>query len=91
MLLEVAPADKELVTRRVTIGKSPGAAGGNFVAHFTVDWFAGRPKLQRGLYLLGLAPYTWDEKRTLPVVQPGQPRPLELLSLMLSFEPVQNR
>jgi hypothetical protein len=49
-------------------------------ADFTVDWYAGRPKLQRGLYLLGLEPGAWREPRELA--------PAEGTSLVVSFEGV---
>lgn len=55
-------------------------------ADFTVDWETGRPKLQRGIYLLGLAPGTWKRGDELPL--PGSPPRDELCSLVVSFEPV---
>jgi hypothetical protein len=81
LLLEVVGAPER--ARR----PSP-AVGGRFTASFTVDWFEGRPRLQRGLYLLGLAPGTWSAQRALPMTKAGQQRPLELVSLMLSIDPV---
>jgi hypothetical protein len=35
-------------------------------ANFTVDAINGRPKLQRGIYLLGLGPALWKSETTLP-------------------------
>ena len=91
-LLEVTPAPHSPLTRRPSlVVPSPGPVGGRFTASFTVDWFAGRPKLQRGVYLLGLAPDTWSTGRTLPMPKAGQGRPVELVSLMVSFEPVVER
>lgn len=54
---------------------------------FTVDWESGRPKLQRGLYLLGLAPEVWSSPIRLP--DPGEKQRHELCSLAVSFEPVE--
>ena len=88
-LLEVTPAPNNPLPRRPSlVSPSPGPVGGRFTASFTVDWFAGRPKLQRGVYLLGLAPDTWSTERTLPMPKSGQARPVELVSLMVSFEPL---
>ncbi|HET9765943.1 MAG TPA: hypothetical protein VFS60_03795 [Thermoanaerobaculia bacterium] len=91
-LLEVTPAPNSPLTRRPSsVSPTPGPVGGRFTASFTVDWFAGRPKLQRGVYLLGLAPDTWSAERTLPTPKAGQARPVELVSLMVSFEPLEPR
>lgn len=87
MLLEVTPAPQRS-PRRPTVTPVPTAVGGRFTASFTVDWFGGRPRLQRGVYLLGLAPDTWASDRTLPRTQSGQARPVELISLIVSFDPV---
>jgi len=84
--LDVKPARGSRVSRRALA--KPVAVGGRFTTTFTVDWFAGKPKLQRGVYLLGLAGKTWTSARTLPIVKAGQQRPLELLSLVVSFEPI---
>lgn len=54
---------------------------------FTVDWQAGRPKLQRGLYLLALAPEVWSKEVQLPEL--GEKPRHELCSLAVSFEPVE--
>jgi hypothetical protein len=84
---EVTPnQDRRLMSRRATIGFPPDAPGGSFTTDFTVDWFEGRPKLQRGVYLLGLAGNTWSSARALPVQQPRTPRPVELLSLIVSID-----
>lgn len=55
-------------------------------ADFTVDWQDGRPKLQRGIYFLGLAPATWKRGDLLPLA--GQAPRDELCSLVVSFEPI---
>lgn len=86
-LLEVAPAPQRM-PRRPVVSPAPAAVGGRFTTSFTVDWFSGRPRLQRGVYLLGLAPDTWASNRTLPTTKAGQARPVELISLIVSFEPI---
>jgi hypothetical protein len=53
---------------------------------FTVDWQAGKPRLQRGVYFLGLEPGTWSRERTLPA--PGAKPDMSLFSLLLSVEPL---
>ncbi len=89
LLLETTPAPHNPLHRRPSlVSPAPGPVGGRFLTSFTVDWFAGRPKLQRGVYLLGLAPDTWSAARTLPTPKAGQGRPVELVSLMVSFEPI---
>ena len=87
-LLEAVPAPHQLTRRPSLLSFSVGPAGGRFATSFTVDWFAGRPKLQRGVYLLGLAADTWSGERELPMPKAGQTRPVELLSLVVSFEPL---
>ncbi len=88
-LLESVPAPNSPLTRRPSLfSPAVAPAGGRFATSFTVDWFAGRPKLQRGVYLLGLAADTWSTERELPMPKAGQARPVELLSLMVSFEPL---
>jgi len=56
-----------------------------YLARFTVDWQDGIPKLQRGTYLLGLAP-VWDSSVRLPVA--GERPRMDLLSLAVSVDPV---
>ncbi len=56
----------------------------SYNASFTVDPSAERPKLQRGVYLLGFTP-VWETSRDLP--QAGGKPDLNLLSLALSVEP----
>ena len=55
-----------------------------YLTRFTVDAISDMPKLQRGVYLLGLTATTWDSGATLPAV--GQKLRLELASLVVSFE-----
>ncbi len=88
LLFEVDPAPNRKLARRPVVSPAPSPVGGRFTASFTVDWFAGRPRLQRGLYLLGMAPDTWAVERTLPTASPGVSRPVELISLMISIEPL---
>lgn len=61
-----------------------GAVKQRYVTRFTVDSIAHLPKLQRGVYLLGLGPTTWDGAATLPAA--GQKLRPELASLVVSFE-----
>jgi hypothetical protein len=51
---------------------------------FTLDYEPGRPRLQRGIYLLGLAPnaFEWD----ISLAELARVAPLKLLSVMISFE-----
>jgi hypothetical protein len=53
-------------------------------ANFTVDWAQGRPKLQRGIYLLGLGPAVWDSGETL--TGPREKARLDLRSLVISID-----
>jgi hypothetical protein len=54
-------------------------------ASFTVDWDSSRPKLQRGVYLLGLTS-AWDSAVTLPL--PGEKVRPDLLAIAASVEPL---
>jgi len=78
-------------TLRVLRGGASGAdraappSLASFYADFTVDWYDGRPKLQRGIYLLGLTPRCWASGITLP--DPRDKPRHELCSLAVSFEP----
>lgn len=56
----------------------------SYNASFTVDPSDDRPKLQRGLYLLGFTP-VWETPRDLP--QSGEKPDLNLLSVAVSIEP----
>jgi hypothetical protein len=88
LALEVKPTNRGADR---LLGVLAGAAPGQgtrvrFETRFTVDAQPGRPKLQKGVYFLGLGPDTWS--RTIPL--PGQgsrPRP-DLLSLVVSVAPV---
>jgi hypothetical protein len=51
---------------------------------FTVDWTEGLPRLQRGVYLLGLGPTTWARETALP--PPGAPVAPALRSVVLTVE-----
>src|SRR5262249_30697103 len=58
-----------------------------FQASFTADWQSGRPKLQRGVYLLGVRPGTWDRETVLPAA--GQhAQAADLCSVVVSVEPI---
>jgi hypothetical protein len=87
--LDVLPAAGSQRSRRLVAELTQERPGGSFATDFTVDWFEGRPKLQRGVYLLGLAPSTWNGERTLPIQRRGGQRPLELLSLIVTFDRVE--
>lgn len=95
----VAPIDENgsldlvlRVRRVITHQKASGSVYATGVvarqhsASFTVDWQEGRPKLQRGVYLLGLGASTWSRAATLP--GPGERVPAELASLVMSVEPL---
>ena len=86
--MDVLPAAAQGLSRRAVADLTREPLGGNFATDFTVDWFEGRPKLQRGVYLLGLAAGTWASEQSLPVQRPGRQRPLHLLSLVLTIDPV---
>jgi hypothetical protein len=65
--------------------QSAAAPLARYYANFTVDWYDGRPKLQRGVYLLGLRPELWQSSWTaLPDPQAKAAR--ALTSLAVSFE-----
>jgi hypothetical protein len=52
---------------------------------FTLDEDAGRPKLRRGVYLLGLAPGAWN--RAARVSDYARIAPAEMVSVMISMDP----
>lgn len=56
---------------------------------FTVDWEPGRPKLQRGVYLLGIEHETWAHGIRLP--RPDSPAAEALTSVVIRFDPVPAR
>lgn len=56
-------------------------------ADFTVDQWAGRPKLQRGIYLLGIGPSAFAREQQLPANPDSAP--WELCSLVLSVDHLQ--
>jgi hypothetical protein len=53
---------------------------------FTVDPEIGRPKLQRGIYLLGVLPDAWRSAAELP--RPGEAPDFERTSVAVGFEPL---
>jgi len=59
----------------------------SFQASFTVDWQSGRPKLQRGIYLLGVRPRIWDQTTVLPAANQVA-RAADLCSVVVSVEPL---
>jgi hypothetical protein len=58
-----------------------------FQTSFTADWQAGRPKLQRGIYVLGVRPGIWDQARDLPGAK-QRARAAALCSVVVSVEPI---
>jgi hypothetical protein len=82
-----------LRVRRVLAGSSGAATAGAapvvaraHSAALTVDWQDARPKLQRGVYLLGLGSDTWSRSARLP--SPAERQRPELCSLAVSVEPL---
>jgi hypothetical protein len=66
------------------VGRRGEAQRQRYDTTFTVDWEAGRPKLQKGIYLLGLGPATWDSPVSLPA--PGERQRIDLRSVVISVE-----
>ncbi|HEY0510730.1 MAG TPA: hypothetical protein VGH73_02420 [Thermoanaerobaculia bacterium] len=66
------------------VGRRGEAQRQRYDANFTVDWASGRPKLQQGIYLLGLGPATWDSRVSLPA--PGERQRIDLRSVVISVE-----
>jgi hypothetical protein len=58
-----------------------------FQTSFTVDWHQGRPKLQRGIYVLGVRPGIWDTAMDLPGAK-QRARASDLCSVVVSVEPI---
>jgi hypothetical protein len=73
------------VTRRLATGVP--LIQRRFQTSFTADWQAGRPKLQRGIYLLGVRPGIWDEALDLPGAK-QRARAADLCSVVVSVEPI---
>jgi len=65
----------------------PAGGGGalTMTTRFTLDDESGRPRLQRGLYLLGLQPGAWRLEGDMALL--GGKAPAELFSVLLSIEP----
>ena len=76
---EVLP---ELALRVVPAGGGPPIA---FRARFTVDYEAGLPRLQRGVYVLGTTPGVWRDGLSLAAL--ARTAPAEVASILLSMEP----
>jgi len=58
-----------------------------FQTSFTVDWHQGRPKLQRGVYVLGVRPGIWHTALDLPGAK-QRSRASDLCSVVVSVEPI---
>jgi len=74
----------ELEIRVVPAG---GLAPVRMRTRFTFDDETGRPRLQRGLYLLATAPDVW--RSSVSVQALARTAPLELVSVLMSIEPVE--
>jgi len=68
----------------LVVGELGAAVRRRYDANFTVDPGTGRPKLQRGVYLLGLGPAVWKSEATLPAY--GETARLDLRSLVVSID-----
>ena len=75
MTLDLIPAPKR------------GGPARHAIADFTVDPWAGRPKLQRGIYLLGLGDATFFRDQAIPA-DPEAER-WDMLSLVISVDKVE--
>ena len=76
----------DLVMRTVVLtGAVP--AQHRFQTSFTVDWHQGRPKLQRGIYVLGVRPGIWDASIDLPGAKQRSQK-AALCSVVVSVEPI---
>jgi hypothetical protein len=73
------------LARRALAGST--AVERRFRGSFTVDANQGQPKLQRGIYLLGLRPSVWDADTSLPSGADRQ-RATDLCSVAVSVEAV---
>jgi len=78
----------DIVMRTVSQGKglSPMTQR-RLQTSFTADWQAGRPKLQRGVYVLGVRPGIWDTEIDLPGAK-QRSRASDLCSVVVSVEPI---
>lgn len=59
----------------------------HFQTSFTADWQQGRPKLQRGIYVLGVRPGVWGASIDLPGAK-QLPRKSALCSVVVSVETI---
>jgi hypothetical protein len=82
LALRVSALGSQLVGR---VARGTLVSTQSYKASFTVDPSQERPKLQRGLYLLGLTP-VWETAVDLP--QQGEKPDLNRLSIVLSVEPM---
>jgi hypothetical protein len=76
-------SDLSVILRVVPGGA--GAAAQTFVARFTLGSDANRPKLLKGVYLLGLRQGTWNDPVDLP--DDSSQVPPERLSVLMTIEP----
>jgi hypothetical protein len=66
------------------VGQLGASLRQRYTTNFTVDANSGRPKLQRGIYLLGLGPAVWKSEATLPAY--GETARPDLRSLVISID-----
>jgi hypothetical protein len=91
LVFEVRPSDISKGTGSNGMRSVTGLSGSDrtvqYATSFTVDPIDGLPKIQRGIYLLGLAPDTWAQPGRLRRDAKGRANPRDL-SLVVSFEPI---
>jgi hypothetical protein len=66
------------------VGQMGASSRQRYTTNFTVDPGSDRPKLQRGIYLLGLGPAAWKSDATLPAY--GETARADLRSLVISID-----
>lgn len=93
LALDVVDPPRGSAIRSAGTPRAPLAApeaSSSLYAEFTVDFDDGRPKLQRGLYFLGLLPRLWRSEWTLPdAAEARESLPYDRTSVVVSFEPVE--
>jgi hypothetical protein len=57
-----------------------------YTANFTIDGVNGQPKLQRGIYFLGLGTGAWDQEVELPTAKEAAARAGELRSVIIAVD-----
>jgi hypothetical protein len=75
----------------LVVGQLGAPSRQSYTTNFTVDTLSGRPKLQRGIYLLGLGPASWKNEATLPAYGETARRDLRSLVISIDDKPKQPR